>query len=158
MITKSGAKVIEYNCRFGDPECQTIMPLMDTNFVNLLYKCATGNLDGDEQIISDNKFSGCVIATSNGYPQDYEVGYQIELVNTEDKNLQIFHSGTSINESGELVTNGGRVLSIVCQNKNFDCAFEKIYQYLNKVKFKGIFYRKDIGHQVRESYKGEQNQ
>ena len=157
MITESGAKVIEYNCRFGDPECQTIMPLMDKNFVNLLYECAIGNLHKNEQIIVNDMVSGCVIASSKGYPQDYEVGYKIQLENSKDKNLQVFHSGTIINESKELVTNGGRVLSIVCQNKDFDTAFEKAYEYLDKVKFKGIFYRKDIGHQVRESYKGVRN-
>ena len=157
MITESGAKVIEYNCRFGDPECQTIMPLMDKNFVNLLYECAIGNLHKNKQIIVNDMVSGCVIASSNGYPQDYEVGYKIQLENSKDKNLQVFHSGTIINESKELVTNGGRVLSIVCQNKDFDTAFEKAYEYLDKVKFKGIFYRKDIGHQVRESYKGVRN-
>ena len=157
MITESGAKVIEYNCRFGDPECQTIMPLMDKNFVNLLYECAIGNLHKNEQIIVNNMVSGCVIASSKGYPQDYEVGYKIQLENSKDKNLQVFHSGTIINESKELVTNGGRVLSIVCQNKDFDTAFEKAYEYLDKVKFKGISYRKDIGHQVRESYKGVRN-
>ena len=157
MITESGAKVIEYNCRFGDPECQTIMPLMDKNFVNLLYECAIGNLHKNEQIIVNDMVSGCVIASSNGYPQDYEVGYKIQLENSKDKNLQVFHSGTIINESQELLTNGGRVLSIVCQNKDFDTAFEKAYEYLDKVKFTGIFYRKDIGHQVRESYKGVRN-
>ncbi len=157
MITESGAKVIEYNCRFGDPECQTIMPLMDKNFVNLLYKCAMGNLSGSEELNTSNKVSGCVIATSKGYPLDYEVGYQIQLENSNDENLQIFHSGTSINELGELVTNGGRVLSVVCQEKDFESVFKKAYEFLNKVKFKGIFYRKDIGHQVRESYKGERN-
>ena len=157
MITESGAKVIEYNCRFGDPECQTIMPLMDKNFVNLLYQCAVGNLHNNEQIIVNNMVSGCVIASSNGYPQDYEVGYKIQLEDNKDENLQVFHSGTIINESKELVTNGGRVLSIVCQNKDFDSAFDKAYAYLDKVKFKGISYRKDIGHQVRESYKGVRN-
>jgi len=157
MITESGAKVIEYNCRFGDPECQTIMPLMDKNFVNLLYDCAIGNLHKNEQIIVNNMVSGCVIASSKGYPQEYEVGYKIQLENSKDKNLQVFHSGTIINESKELLTNGGRVLSIVCQNKDFDTAFEKAYEYLDKVNFKGIFYRKDIGNQVRESYKGVRN-
>ena len=157
MITESGPKVIEYNCRFGDPECQTIMPLMDKNFVNLLYECAIGNLHKNEQIIVNDMVSGCVIASSNGYPQDYEVGYKIQLEDIKDKNLQVFHSGTILNESKELVTNGGRVLSIVCQNKDFDTAFEKAYEYLDKVKFKGIFYRKDIGNQVRESHKGVRN-
>ena len=73
MITKSGPKVIEYNCRFGDPECQTIMPLMDQNFVFLLEKCSMGNLTGDEKIKISEKVSGCVIATSKGYPQEYKV-------------------------------------------------------------------------------------
>ena len=81
----------------------------------------------------------------------------VKPINIKEENLQVFHSGTKINESKELVTNGGRVLSIVCQNKDFDSAFEKAYEYLDKVKFKGISYRKDIGHQVRESYKGERN-
>ena len=157
MITESGAKVIEYNCRFGDPECQTIMPLMDKNFVNLLYECAMGDLHTQHHIMTNNKVSGCVIASSTGYPQNYEVGYKIQLENIEDDNLQVFHSGTIINESKELVTDGGRVLSIVCQNKDFDSAFKKAYEYLDKVKFQGIFYRRDIGHQVRESLKGEQN-
>ena len=150
MITESGAKVIEYNCRFGDPECQTIMPLMDQNFVNLLHKCALGKLNGNETISSNNNVSGCVIATSMGYPQDYEVGYEIQLETIKDDNLQIFHSGTSRNEFGKLVTNGGRVLSIVCQDKDFDSVFKKAYESLNKINFKGIFYRKDIGHQVRQ--------
>ena len=123
--------------------------------MKLLYKCANGKLCGDETINANNKVSGCVIATSDGYPQDYKVGYKIELENIEDENLQIFHSGTLINESGELVTNGGRVLSIVCQEKDFDSVFQKAYDYLNKIKFKGIFYRKDIGHQVRKNYGGE---
>ena len=157
MITQSGAKVIEYNCRFGDPECQTIMPLMDKNFVNILYSCAIGNLSDSEKISFNNKVSGCVIATSDGYPLNYEVGYEIQLENIEDKNLQVFHSGTSINKSGNLVTNGGRVLSIVCQGQDFDSVFKKAYEYINKIKFKGIFYRKDIGHQVRKSNKRDFN-
>ena len=157
MITESGPKVIEYNCRFGDPECQTIMPLMDYNFVNILYECAMGNLCNSEEIMFNNNVSGCVIATSSGYPLEYEVGNQIHLENIENENLQVFHSGTAINDSGDLVTFGGRVLSIVCLDKNFDSAFKKIYEYINSIKFKGIFYRKDIGHQVREGFKGELN-
>ena len=158
MITKSGPKVIEYNCRFGDPECQTIMPLMDINFVNILHKCAKGNLKGDESILSTSKVSGCVIAASKGYPENYEVGYPITFNNEEFKDLQIFHSGTSINEKGEIITNGGRVLSIVCQADDFDSAFNMAYKVLKKIDFSGIYYRKDIGHQVRKNYSfGENN-
>ena len=103
----------------------------------------------------NDKVSGCVIASSNGYPQDYEVGYKIQLENSEDKNLQVFHSGTTINESQELVTNGGRVLSIVCQDDNFDMVFEKAYKNLKKINFQGIYFRNDIGHQVRKNFSEE---
>ena len=149
MITKAGPKVIEYNCRFGDPECQTIMPLMDKDFVILLQKCAMGNLTGNEKIEMTDKFSGCVIATSKGYPSSYETGFPINYGDIDFKNCQIFDSGTSINENNDLITDGGRVLSIVCQGKDFDEVFEKAYKNLKEINFEGIFYRKDIGHQVR---------
>ena len=119
MITKSGPKVIEYNCRFGDPECQTIMPLMDQNFVFLLEKCSMGNLTGNEKIDTSNKVSGCVIATSKGYPHKYETGFPIKIGKIDSSDCQIFDSGTSLSKDGELLTNGGRVLSIVCQDENF---------------------------------------
>ena len=89
MITNSGPKLIEYNCRFGDPECQTIMPLMDKNFVTLLQKCAMGNLIGNEKIETPNKFSGCVIATSKGYPLDYEIGFPIKFNVTDSNDFDI---------------------------------------------------------------------
>ena len=155
MITKSGPKVIEYNCRFGDPECQTIMPLMDINFVNILYKCASGNLNGDEKVLSTSKVSGCVIASSKGYPENYDVGYPISFDYDVYEDVQIFHSGTSINKEGEIITNGGRVLSVVCQGKDFDIAFNTAYRVLKGINFDGIYYRKDIGHQVRTNYANE---
>ena len=149
MITKSGPKVIEYNCRFGDPECQTIMPLMDKDFVILLQKCAMGNLIGDEHIEISDKFSGCVIATSKGYPHKYEIGFPIDIGDIDSEDCQIFDSGTSISKEGKLVTGGGRVLSVVCQGKDFDKVFEKAYKNLKEINYKGIYYRKDIGNQVR---------
>ena len=149
MITKFGPKVIEYNCRFGDPECQTIMPLMNFDFANLLYKCAIGKLNGNEKIIPSSKVSGCVIAASEGYPLDYEIGYPISADYKYKTDQQIFHSGTIISEDLQVLTNGGRVLSIVCQGKNFDDVFNKAYKTLKEIDFHGIYYRKDIGHQVR---------
>ena len=149
MITKSGPKVIEYNCRFGDPECQTIMPLLDQNFVLLLEKCSMGNLTGKEKIDTSNKVSGCVIATSRGYPYKYKTGFPIKIGNIDFTDCQIFDSGTSFSKSGALVTDGGRVLSIVCQDENFDMVFEKAYKNLKKISFDGIYFRNDIGHQVR---------
>ncbi len=152
MLTESGPKVIEYNCRFGDPECQTIMPLLDKNFVFLLEKCSMGNLTGDEVIDSSTKVSGCVIATSNGYPHQYQTGLPITIGNIDSSNCQIFDSGTSFGKNGELLTNGGRVLSIVCQDKDYDKVFEKAYKNLKEVNFDGIYFRKDIGHQVRKNF------
>ncbi len=155
MITKSGPKVIEYNCRFGDPECQTIMPLMDQNFVFLLEKCSMGTLTGDEKINASHKVSGCVIATSKGYPHEYKTGYQIKIGKIDSYDCQIFDSGTSFSESGKLLTAGGRVLSIVCQDKDFDMAFEKAYKNLKEIHFEGIYFRNDIGHQVRKNFSKE---
>ncbi len=155
MITKSGPKVIEYNCRFGDPECQTIMPLMDQNFVFLLEKCSMGNLTGDEKIISSDKVSGCVIATSKGYPQEYKTGFQIKIGKIDSNDCQIFDSGTSLSSNGKLLTDGGRVLSIVCQDKDFDMVFERAYKNLKEIHFEGIYFRNDIGHQVRKNFSKE---
>tara|TARA_B100000945_G_scaffold65260_1_gene48770 strand:+ start:208 stop:1539 length:1332 start_codon:yes stop_codon:yes gene_type:complete len=155
MITEYGPKVIEYNCRFGDPECQTIMPLMDQNFVFLLEKCSMGNLTGEEKIYTSDKVSGCVIATSKGYPHEYKTGFPIKIGKIDSSNCQIFDSGTSLNERGELITDGGRVLSIVCQDINFDMVFEKAYKNLKEINFDGIYFRNDIGHQVRKNLSKE---
>jgi len=155
MITNSGPKVIEYNCRFGDPECQTIMPLMDQNFVFLLEKCSMGNLIGDEKIDNPDKVSGCVIATSKGYPHEYKTGFPIRIGRIDPSDYQIFDSGTSLGKNGELLTDGGRVLSIVCQDKNFDLVFEKAYKNLKEIHFDGIYFRSDIGHQVRKNLNKE---
>jgi len=155
MITNSGPKVIEYNCRFGDPECQTIMPLLDHNFVSLLEKCSMGNLTGNEIIDTSNKVSGCVIATSEGYPSEYKTGYPIKIGKIDSNDCQIFDSGTALSNNGELLTDGGRVLSIVCQDKDFDIVFEKAYKNLKNITFEGMYFRKDIGHQVREKFSKE---
>ena len=152
MITKSGPKVIDYNCRFGDPECQTIMPLMDQSFVFLLEKCSMGNLIGSEKIVTSDKVSGCVIATSKGYPHEYKTGFPIKIGRIDPNDCQIFDSGTSLSKDGELLTDGGRVLSIVCQDKDFDLVFEKAYKNLKEINFDGIYFRNDIGHQVRKNF------
>ena len=152
MITKFGPKVIEYNCRFGDPECQTIMPLMDQSFVFLLEKCSMGNLIGSEKIDTSDKVSGCVIATSKGYPHEYKTGFPIKIGSINPNDCQIFDSGTSLSKDGELLTDGGRVLSIVCQDKDFDLVFEKAYKNLKQINFDGIYFRNDIGHQVRKNF------
>ena len=111
-----------------------------------------GNLTSGEKINTSNKVSGCVIATSKGYPHKYKTGFPIKIGNIDPNDCQIFDSGTSLSEKGELLTNGGRVLSIVCQHKDFDMVFEKAYKNLKEIHFEGIFFRNDIGHQVRKNF------
>ena len=111
-----------------------------------------GNLTGDEKIDNPNKVSGCVIATSKGYPHDYRTGFPIKIGKIDSSDCQIFDSGTSFSKEGVLLTDGGRVLSIVCQDKDFDMVFEKAYKNLKEINFDGIYYRNDIGHQVRKNF------
>ena len=111
-----------------------------------------GNLIGNEKIDIPNKVSGCVIATSKGYPHEYKTGFQINIGKIDSNDCQIFDSGTSLSRNGELLTDGGRVLSIVCQDNDFDMAFEKAYKNLKEINFDGIYFRNDIGHQVRKSF------
>ena len=104
---------------------------------------------------STDKVSGCVIATSRGYPHEYKTGFPITIGSIDFTDCQIFDSGTSFSKSGALVTDGGRVLSIVCQDENFDMVFEKAYKNLKKIHFEGIYFRNDIGYQVRKKFSKE---
>ena len=128
---------------------------MDQNFVSLLEKCSMGKLTGNEKINTTDKVSGCVIATSKGYPNKYNTGFPITIGKIDTTDCQIFDSGTSLNEDGELLTDGGRVLSIVCQGKDFDMVFEKAYKNLKEINFDGIYFRNDIGYQVRKNFSQE---
>jgi len=120
-----------------------------------LEKCSMGNLTGNEKIDVPDRVSGCVIATSKGYPHEYKTGFPIKIGKIDSSNCQIFDSGTSLNKNGDLLTDGGRVLSIVCQDKDFDIVFEKAYKNLKEINFEGIYYRNDIGHQVRTNFSKE---
>ncbi len=150
MITNTGAKVIEFNCRFGDPECQTLMPLLGPELARVLQACAIGRLDIAPSLSIKNSCSACVVAASSGYPESPRKGDQL-FINLEfKKSLQLFHAGTKKNIKGQLVTDGGRVLAVVAQGKSFDDAFELAYKGMNMVDFEGIRYRQDIGNQVRK--------
>ena len=114
-----------------------------------------GNLTGYEKIDTSKMVSGCVIATSKGYPHEYKTGFPIKIGKIDTSHCQIFDSGTSFNKNGDLLTDGGRVLSVVCQDKDFDMVFEKAYKNLKEIKFDGIYFRNDIGHQVRKDFSKE---
>ena len=149
MITSEGPKVIEFNCRFGDPECQTIMPLLGQEFAEVLQACALGKLKSAPNLSIKEGFSACVVAAASGYPDSPRKGDQIKIKEENNEKIFSFHSGTQFTDKGELVTSGGRVISIVALGEDFDNAFKLAYQGISKIEFEGITYRKDIGYQVR---------
>ncbi len=149
MLTSSGPKVIEFNCRFGDPECQALMPLMGKEFASVLFACAKGELENAPKLTFKTKRSACIVAASKGYPESPQKGDKIDINIESNSSLQVFHAGTTVDKSDNTITSGGRVLSIVAQGESFDEAFELAYSNLKKIKFDGMHFRKDIGYQVR---------
>ena len=149
MLTSSGPKVIEFNCRFGDPECQALMPLMGKEFASVLFACAKGELGNAPQLTFNTKRSVCIVAASKGYPENPQKGDNIIMNVDTNSSLQVFHAGTTVDKFDNIITSGGRVLSVVAQGESFDEAFYTAYSNLKKIKFDGMHYREDIGHQVR---------
>jgi len=149
MLTADGPKVIEFNCRFGDPECQTLMPLLGEELAAVLLACATGELHRAPSLSVAAGCSACVVAAAAGYPDQPRLGDPIETNLPAQADRQLFHAGTRLDSSGACLTAGGRVLAVVAQAKDFDAAFSAAYAGLEQVHYEGITYRRDIGHQVR---------
>ena len=149
MLTPTGPSVIEFNCRFGDPECETLMPLLGSELAQVLLACATGRLDAAPALTIAERCSACVIAAAAGYPGEIRRGDVIEGDLATGDSLQLFHAGTRRGEDGRCLTAGGRVLAVVAQAEDFDAAFERAYRGLEQVRFDGMTLRRDIGHQVR---------
>ena len=141
MITKDGPKVIEYNCRFGDPETQVVLPLLESDLLTVMQATTNGTLDKCE-VKFTNKHACCVIMASNGYPEAYEKGFKITI--PEDISDKVYVAGAAIKD-GELVTSGGRVLGATETADNLKAAIEGAYALVEKISFNGAFYRKDIG-------------
>ena len=144
MITKDGPKVIEYNCRFGDPETQVILPRLKTDFVNVCMAVAQGKLS-HLKIEWDEQPAACVIMASQGYPGSYPKGKIITGLEkaSQNANTYVFHSGTG-NEGGKIVTSGGRVLCVTGVGKGIKQAVETAYVAVRQIQFEGAQYRKDI--------------
>ena len=141
MITQNGPKVIEYNCRFGDPECELIMPMMKNNVSEIFNEIASGSLKS--QVAWEKKSSVCVVICSGGYPEKYNTGYKISGIDKLSERVTCFHSGTK-EEKKQLVSNGGRVLVLTSLDTSIKKARENIYAEIDKIKFSNSFYRKDI--------------
>lgn len=155
IINKNGSQVpyvIEFNCRFGDPETQAVLPLIKSDFLEMLYSASTENLSSYKLQVHD-KFASCVVAASNGYPDNFEKDKEISGLENLDTDVLVFHSGTKY--SGEkILTNGGRVLSVVgISSISIDEALNKSYDNLHRINFENIYYRKDIGKKFSEIIK-----
>ena len=143
ILTSTGPKVLEFNCRFGDPETQVILPLVESDLLSSMVAVAERKLS-DEPIKAKNQWSLCVVLASAGYPSDYRVGEEIEFKQKLDSRTLLFHAGTKMDDS-KLVTSSGRVLNVVTVHDNLKVAKQRAYEEIKKIHFKGMFYRKDIG-------------
>ncbi|MFT7331471.1 MAG: phosphoribosylamine--glycine ligase [Roseivirga sp.] len=136
-------KVIEYNCRMGDPETEVVIPRMKSDFLELLMATSNGTL-ADYKMVLDDRSATTVMLVSGGYPEAYEKNKKISGINSVDDSL-IFHAGTKTNDSGEIVTNGGRVIAVTSYGEDYNKALKKSYENISKIDFDGMNYRKDIG-------------
>lgn len=145
MVTPNGVKVIEYNCRFGDPETQVVLPVLDTDIVDIMEAIYDEKLD-EIDIKWKDEACACVVMASGGYPKKYATGLEISGLdkNGQVENAFVYHAGTKF-EDGKFLTAGGRVLGVTATGKSLEKALEKAYEAVGKIDFKDAHYRKDIG-------------
>lgn len=150
MLTPKGPRVVEYNCRFGDPETQVVLPLLKTDLFTIMQACHDGCLQ-DVEIEWSDEACACVIEASGGYPQSYQKGYEIHGLdaNGQCEGVIVYHAGTRC-EDGKYLTNGGRVLGITATGANLKEALDRAYEGVRKIGFKDMHYRTDIGGKVRD--------
>ncbi len=151
MLTPKGPKVIEYNCRFGDPETQVVLPLMESDLLTVMMACTNGTL-ADTEVKFKSGAAACVVMASSGYPQKYDSGFELSIGdNVADK---VYVAGAKL-DGETLKTAGGRVLGVTDTADNLEDALEKAYKNIDYVKFENAFYRKDIGTKALKAIKGE---
>jgi len=147
MLTPKGPKVIEYNCRFGDPETQVVLPLLKTDLLEIMQAVAEERLS-EINVEFKKKSACCVIMASKGYPSSYDKGFEINF-KTSRKN--VFVAGAKL-EDGKLLTNGGRVLGVTAISSNLKGAIKKAYKKVSKISFANAYYRSDIGARALKAY------
>ena len=143
MLTQAGPVVIEYNCRFGDPETEAVLSLLQSDLADILVSCTNQTLDQVEVRFSSGYVCSIALA-SGGYPLSFETGKQITIGRLVD-GVEVLHAGTAIDASGNLVTSGGRVLHVIARADTLDSAVEQAYRAVDSISFAGMHYRKDIG-------------
>ncbi|MFC1987779.1 phosphoribosylamine--glycine ligase [Chloroflexota bacterium] len=144
IITNEGPKALEFNARFGDPEAQVTLPRLKTDLVDIILAVINGDLDQMEVEWSDDACVGVVMASA-GYPGSYKIDYPITGLDSLDKDIMVFHAGTKVGDKpGQVLTSGGRVLTLVATGKTITEAREKAYNNITRIHFAGCHYRKDI--------------
>ena len=146
MITDKGPKVLEFNCRFGDPEIQALLPLVKTDIVDLMLESAEGRLK-DKPLDIAPLHSACVIMASGGYPGRYKTGKVIRGLDQVPDDVWVFHAGTKLS-GGKIVTSGGRVLGVTSTGATLSEALDRVYGAMGKITFDGAYYRRDIGYRA----------
>ena len=147
MLTPDGPKVIEYNCRFGDPETQVVLPLLESDLLTVMQATTNGTLK-DTEVKFAQKHACCVIMASNGYPTAYEKGFALEI--PEKIRDSVFVAGAAMKD-GVLVTNGGRVLGATAVSDSLESAVENAYAMVKTIHFENAYYRKDIGQRALQA-------
>lgn len=150
MITENGPKVIEYNCRFGDPETQVVLPLLESDLLTVM-QAVTNETLGECEVKFSDKNACCVIMASNGYPVKYEKGFEITI--PEELEQNVFVAGAKL-EDGKLLTNGGRVLGVTTVKDTLKEAIDASYEAVSKISFGNAYYRKDIGQKALNCKEG----
>ena len=145
MLTPQGPKVVEYNARFGDPECQAVLSLLDIDLMDIFEACRSGKLDQVDVRWKDGA-ACCLVLASGGYPASYPKGLPITGLEEAGKSAVVFHAGTARNEAGDIVTNGGRVLGVTAVAADLEGAIAKAYAAAKPIHFDGMHFRTDIGH------------
>lgn len=143
MVDGDERRVLEFNARFGDPETQVVLPLLEGDVLHLLNEAAHGRIDQDAVTASDDTAVGVVMA-SGGYPGAYETGFEISGLDAVDDDVLVFHAGTALSEGGKVVTTGGRVLCVVARGPNRETAREIAYDNVRRISFENVYYRSDI--------------
>lgn len=153
MLTEDGPKVLEYNARFGDPEAQVVLPRLNNDIIDVFEACIDGRLDQVELEFDNDRATVCVVLASDGYPVAYEKGFVIEGLEAFQgrEDYYVFHSGTKLTETGQMVTNGGRVLGVTATGKDLKEARAKAYEATEWVKFGNKYMRRDIGKAIDEA-------
>jgi len=151
MLTPTGTKVLEYNCRFGDPECQPLLMRLQSDLVDILEAVVDGNLDQIEMPVWDPRPAVCVVMASQGYPGDYTTGQPITGLDSvaDSPDVKVFHAGTKLVD-GQVVTAGGRVLGVTALGDNIPQAKLNAYTAVQKVRWTGSWCRKDISDKATE--------